>query len=175
MDFMDVVMTRRSVRRFDPGKKPAAGDAVRLLKCAMSAPSAHNRRPWEFLAVSEPEMLVKITRIHPYCKFLPDAGLGIVVCADLDKQHRASDGAGYWMLDCAAAAENILLAARNFGLGACWCGIYPDKERMAAFSKLLSLPENVAPFCLIAVGNPLSEQGEAKGRFEPEKIHCERW
>jgi nitroreductase len=99
-----------------------------------------------------------------------DAPLGILICGDL----RLELSPGYWVVDCSAAAQNMLLAAHALGLGAVWCGVYPRQERMEGFSRLLGLPEEVKPHSLILVGYPAEQRGPEE-RFRPDRIHYQRW
>jgi nitroreductase len=95
---------------------------------------------------------------------------GIAVCGDANAAHTPE----YYPVDCAAATENILLAAHGMGYGAVWLGIYPRQERMDAMDKLLRLPKEVHVFSLIAVGMP-DQQPPSPDRFRPERIHLHRW
>lgn len=81
------------------------------------APSAGNERPWHYIVVEERTQFEEIMKVHPYSRMLKEAPLAIVVCADLTTDKN------YWVQDCAAATENILIAAQEKGLGACWLGI----------------------------------------------------
>ena len=81
------------------------------------------------------------------------APLAIVVCGDMTK---ALDGNAreFWVQDCSAASENILLAATGLGLGAVWTSTYPSEERCAAVSEVLGLPETLIPLNTIVIGYP---------------------
>src|SRR5512142_911151 len=106
MDALEAILTRRSVRRYTP--EPIAEELLHeLLDAAMHAPSAGNEQPWHFVVVTDRETLAAIPRFHPYAVMLRQAPAAIVVCGDptLEKYH------GYWVQDCAAATENLLLAA----------------------------------------------------------------
>ena len=87
-----------------------------LLRAAMAAPSACNKQPWHFVVINDRKMLDKIPSFSPYASMVREAPLAIVVCGDLDK---ALDGweQDFWIQDCAAATENILLMAHGLGLG----------------------------------------------------------
>jgi nitroreductase len=78
------------------------------------------------------------------------------------------------MEDCAAAAENMLLAAHGLGLGAVWCGLYPDVKSADLVSNRLSLPQGILPVALIALGHPTESRTVAE-RYNPEKVHFEHW
>lgn len=169
MDIIDAILTRRSIRKFT-GKAITNEQLNLLLKAGFQAPSAHNHQPWHFVVVRDNKTLEEIANLHPYAKMLPQAGCGIIVCGDINKESRE----GFLVEDCSAAIQNILLAAHGIGLGAVWCGVYPDTDRTAVFSKILSLPENIIPVGLIAVGYP-DEKKETADRFDSSKIHYEKW
>ena len=78
------------------------------------------------------------------------------------------------MVDCAAAVQNLLLAAHALGLGAVWTGVYPREERAEALSRLLGLPENVVPHSLIVLGYP-AEQPRTEDRYREDRVHRNRW
>ncbi|MBO4264102.1 MAG: nitroreductase family protein [Bacteroidales bacterium] len=166
---IDAILTRRSVRAYLPDAVPA--DMVeQLLRCAMAAPSSKNRQPWEFVVVRERTVLDALAAGLPYAKMLADAPLAVVVCA-----RACVDGAPNpcWQQDCAAATENLLLAAHSLGLGAVWTASY-DAERAACVRRVLSVPEDILPFCVIPVGFPAGD-GMPKDKWKPERIHKEKW
>jgi nitroreductase len=99
-----------------------------------------------------------------------DAAAAVLVCGDLSLEKST----GYWVVDCAAATENLLLAAHALGLGAVWTGIYPRQSRMDGFRRLLELPENVVPHSLVALGYP-AEHPPAEDRYRPDRVHLDRW
>ena len=165
------LLTRRSVRQFQPGKKISKQDMDDVLKIAMYAPSGCNRQPWEFVVVDDDNLKEEIIKAHPHASFLKDASAAIVVCGDEQKQ--CDDG--FWPIDCSAATENLLLALHGRGLGGCWCAVYPYQERMKEFQKLLNLPGNVKPLALVVAGYPAKVPPQPKDRFEEKKIHYNHW
>ena len=175
MEFDEVLFTRRSVRQVDASKKVSREQIEKVLEAGMYAPSACNCRPWKFVAVNDPLMLSKIMQAHPYCMFLKEAGAAIVVCADTSAQFKSPEGEGYFPADCAAATQNILLKAREMGLGTCWCGIYPSKTRMRDFALLLNLPKNEAAYSLVAIGYPKGGFDKAPARAEWGKADFSHW
>lgn len=170
MELYDGLLTRRSARIYDRGRRASDADIEKILKAAMHAPSAHGRFPWEFVVIRSGGMLDAAAAAHPYAKFVPEAGTAIVVCGDLVRQHKNGD-AQYWHIDCSAATQNILLAAHSLGLASCWCGIYPVESRMEDFKNLLSLPEHIAPFSIVALGYAAKGQTQPQNRFDESKIH----
>lgn len=169
MNVVDAILTRRSIRKFT-GQVISDKQFNLLLKAGFQAPSAHNLHPWHFIVVKEKKNLEELADNHQYAKMLPQAGCGIIVCGDANKETRV----GFLVEDCSAAIQNILLAAHGIGLGAVWCGIYPNTDRASAFSRILKLPENIIPVGLIAVGYP-NEEKTAQDRFDNTKIHYETW
>ncbi len=169
MDILEAIHTRRSIRKFDG--RPVAPELVdRLLEAAMAAPSAGNAQPWHFVVVTDRATLDAVPGYHPYAAMCRQAPLAIVVCADpgLEKYP------GFWVQDCSAAVQNLLLAARGLGLGAVWTGLYPDAGRMRGTRALLGIPETVMPLALIPVGHT-DQACERKDRFRPERVHDGRW
>jgi len=169
MDALEAILTRRSIRQFTD---QAVSEAVieDLLRAAMSAPSAGNQQPWQFVVITDRQILDTIPSIHPYSAMLRQAPLAILVCGD---EHLETHK-GYWVQDCSAATQNLLLAAHARGLGAVWLGIYPRMERVTGLRKLLGLPEHVVPLALVAIGHP-AEHLPPADRYDAARVHRNRW
>jgi nitroreductase len=168
MDALEALLTRRSIRRYED--RPVPQETVtEILKAGMAAPTAANE-PWDFIVVNDRAALSEVGRFHPHAQMLKSAQLGIVVCAD---PHRGTLE-GRWVLDCAACAENMLVAANALGLGACWVGVYPVEERIKGVRSLFGVPEHVIPVCIVSLGFP-AEKKDPPNRFRPERIHLGRW
>ena len=169
MDVFEVLHTRRSIRQYND--KPVDDATVKeLLDAAMSAPTAGGIQPWRFVVITDRALLDKIPAIHPYAGMITQAPLAILVCGDATSAHYGP----YWVQDCSAAMQNLLLAARAKGLGSLWCGIHTDPEREKAFSELFKLPENVSPLGLAIVG--YSDKPFArKERYDEAKVHHNTW
>ena len=169
MDCLAAIKTRRSVGAFKPD--PVDDAAVEtILRCGMQAPSACNEQPWQFVVIRDKAVLEKIGGINPYAAYAKNAPVAVLVAGDtaLDKC------GGYWVQDCSACAENMLLAAHALGLGAVWTGIYPLSERITAFQALFALPETVTPLALLVLGHPASTPAP-QDRLRRERIHHDRW
>ncbi|MBW6410879.1 nitroreductase family protein [Clostridium weizhouense] len=166
---MDTILNRKSIRKY---KDTHVNDEIieELLKAGMAAPSAGNEQPWEFIVLRDKEIMRKITEVHPYSRMLLNADVAIVVCGDESKEKFK----GFWVQDCSAATENILLAAEDKGLGAVWLGVYPIADRIDPIKKLLNLPDSVIPLSIIPVGYP-DEQKESVDRFNKSRVHYDRW
>ena len=167
---LEIIFNRRSMRKFtDETVTPDQLDT--LLQAGMSAPSAVNSQPWEFVVITEPEMLSGLQEILPYGKF--PAPAVILVCGS---QRVAQNPAGlmFWIQDCSAAAENILLAATGLGLGSCWVGIHPIPLIGKRVSKLFHLPIGVTPLCAIYLGHPQFIK-QPKPKYDPDRIHWQAY
>lgn len=169
MDAMEAILTRRSIRAYTDD--PVTDEQVEtLLRAAMAAPSAGNSQAWAFVVIRDRELLDAVPAVHPYAKMTPQAPLAILVCGDVS----AEKYPGFWVQDCSAAVENLLLAAHAMGLGAVWTGIYPDESRVEGFRRLFSLPEHIVPLALVPLGFP-KESKEVTDRYDPAKVKRERW
>lgn len=164
---IETIMTRTSVRSFT--NRPVSADTIEmLLRAGMAAPTAVNLQPWHFVVINERAKLNELASTSRQSQMWQESTLAIAVCGDMNK---AMEGAGrdFWMQDCSAATENILLAAHALGLGAVWTGCYPIEERVAAVSQVLKLPENIVPLSVIVMGYP-NEQPAPKDKWKPENV-----
>ncbi len=169
MDTLAAIRTRRSIRAYTA--EPVSEEMIEtLLAAAMQAPSARNEQPWHFVVIQQRALLDTLAEALPYGKMLYQAPLAVVVCAEAALD--VSDG--YWVQDCSAATQNLLLAAHASGLGAVWIGIYPRAERIADLRPLLALPDSVTPLCVIAAGHP-AEAVSPENRYRPDRVHRDRW
>ena len=163
---LDAIRTRRSIRKYT-GEPIAQPVRQALLEAAFCAPSAMNRRPFHFVSITDRALMQQLSDLHPYAKMLPQADWAILVCGD------ESVSGPFYMDDCAAATQNILLAAHSLGVGAVWCGV-DHTERQQSFGELLGLPEHIKAYSLVVLGMP-AETRPAPDRVEPEKIHENCW
>lgn len=163
---LDAISTRRSIRRYtgEPIEEAVLRD---LLEAGFDAPSAMNRRPQHFVLVTDRAVMQAMSEASPYAKMLPGAAAAIVVCGD------ESVSGPFYMDDCAASTENILLAAHSLGLGAVWCGIC-HAPHQPAFEEILRLPEHIRAYSLIVLGHP-AEEREAPDRYDGARVHRDRW
>ena len=167
MDALEAIMSRRSVRKYTD-QKVSHEIVEELLKAAMNAPSANNYQPWHFVVIDDRQILDRIPEFHAYSSMLYFAPLAIAVCGD------SRISSAYWVQDCSAAAENILLAAHASGLGAVWLGFYPEEHRVQELHTLLNLPDNIVPLSLISLGYPAAGK-PPENRFSLSKVHHNRW
>ncbi len=168
---LQFIFKRRSVRKYE---RKAVPDAILhdLFEAAMAAPSAVAKDPWHFLLIRDRETLDSIVKILPHGQMLRQAPVAIIVCGDINRAH--GNEISYMLQDLSAAVENILLAATALGVGSCWLGMHPRQERVDNIRNLFSLPENIIPMCGIALGWP-AENPEPRTRFNPERVHQEKW
>lgn len=169
MDTIEAILTRRSIRAYTDQTIPPETIHL-LLQAAMQAPSASNQQAWQFIVITDRKRLNALADVLPYGKMLTTAPLGIIVCGDLEIEKSK----GYWVQDCSAATQNILLAAHALGLGAVWLGVTPREERVREVRKAMSMPETVIPLCAIAVGYP-AEQKSPTNRFDSTRVHTNGW
>ena len=169
MQTMQSILNRRSVRSYTD-QSIADEDLEALVRAAMAAPSAGNEQPWHFVVLTDRELLDAIPEFHPYAKMLKNAPAAIVVVGDetLEK-HK-----GYWVQDCSAATQNILLAAHDLGIGSCWLGVHPVQERVEKMRALLAMPGHVIPFAVVALGYPADEPAHVD-RYNPDRVHRNGW
>ena len=172
-DVLTAIATRRSIRRFDPLRAVEDEKVEKILKAAMCAPSAMDKRPWEFVVVKDKAQLQKLGERLPNSRVANGAQLAIVVCGSLDNglPGRCKE---YWIHDCSAASMNILLAAHALGLGAVWTGVYPGEDRVAAVREIFSIPDGFMPLNVIPLGYA-AENPSPKDKWNSAKIHIDRW
>ena len=169
---IDDIMTRTSVRSYSD-RVVEEGKIDTLLRAAMAAPTAGNKQPWRFVVVKRRATLDSIASKFGSMKMAANASVAVIMCGDVTETFEG-EGREYWVQDVSAASENLLLAAHAMGLGAVWCGIYPISERVAQFSEMLSLPENIIPMACICVGYPAGES-TPKDKWKPEYIRYNTW
>ncbi len=167
---MNSIFKRRSIRKFT-GQPISDEDLQLMLKAAMYAPSAGNEQPWEFIVVRDKQNLQALCNVHPHAKMLPSADLAVAICGNLPKQKYSVQ---YWVQDCTAAGENLMLQATELGIGTVWLGVYPCEYRTENIARILGVPQEVIPLCIIAAGYP-AEEKEQPQRFDSQKIHFEKW
>lgn len=172
------ILTRVTVRKFTD--EPVGDEDLRLLlQAAMAAPSSMNLQPWHFIVVRDETVKQCLKDCLPYAKMINKGCTGIVVCGDVSLYEHINkvdkeDNTLYWVQDCSAASENLLLAAHAIGLGAVWTGIYPLESRMKKLCELLSIPAHVVPLNLILVGHPVNIPLPKK-KWDEKKLHYDKY
>lgn len=172
MDTIRTILDRRSIRRYT--KAPVSREILlQLAKAGMAAPSSRDTRHFRFIIVDDPSLIDALGTGLPYAKMLLTARHAIVVASDLSTAYDAASS-DYWVQDCSAAAENILLAAKALGLGACWTAAHPRPERIALVKKILVLPQHISPLCVIAIGVPTGED-KPRDKYNAAHVHFNKW
>lgn len=166
-EIIKTIFTRRSIRKYTV-ELVREEDVKSMLEAAMAAPSASNLKPWHFVVVTDRRILDTLATVHPHAKMLLEAPLCIAVCGD------TTISSSFWVQDCSAATENLLLAATALDLGAVWLGVHPRKNRVKAIGKVLKLPKTIVPLNLISIGHP-AEDKEPRTQYDENRVHHEHW
>ena len=168
MEALKAIMGRRSIRKYT-GEKIPDGDIKVLLEAAMNAPSAHNNKPWHFIVVDDRAALDKIPGYHPYSKMLEHASHAIVVLGDNDAQDT-----DFWIHDCAAATENMLIAAHAMGYGSVWLGVHPSEALIKGTKELFEVPDNVTPLGIVSLGVTTVVK-PPRENYNQDRVHRNKW
>ena len=169
MEVREALLKRRSVRKFTA--EPVSDEMIdELMHAAMSGPSAVNMRPWEFFVITNETTLSLLRSVTKFTKIV--SPMAIVVCVNR-KRHLPLGAADFWVQDCSAATENILLRACDLGLGTVWCGIYPNDNPVKKLSRVLGLDKDLIPLNIIFVGHP-AETPEARDQYDEKLVHLVR-
>ncbi|EEG77449.1 nitroreductase family protein [Dethiobacter alkaliphilus] len=171
---LDLLKERRSIRKFaDRNVEKDKTDAI--MKGALLSPSSKSRRPWEFIVVTDKDMLERLSQCREHSsKFLAGAPLGIVVLAD-------PEACDVWIEDASIASIIIQLTAHSLGLGSCWIQVrerfYSEGVQAEDYiKKALGVPEKYHVECMIGIGYP----GEEKKPYAEEdllydKVHYNKY
>ena len=166
MELKDVLLKRRSIRSFTD-EFVDEQMIEELLIAAMSGPSACNRCPWEFFVITNKDTLALLKESSRFTKM--NAPLAIVVCGNLSRALPVQLSA-FWIQDCSAATENILLRATDLDLGAVWCGIHPQKRAEKRVKEILNLEDKLIPLNIIWIGHP-AEAPDPRAQYDSKRVH----
>lgn len=168
---LEGIRARRSVRRYID--RPVEQEKVDLLlECACAAPSAVNRRPWRFVVIRDRGNLNALAEVHPYGKMLFQAPLALVVCGAILHDGEPNP---WWEEDCAAAMQNILLAADGLGLSSVWLGVCHGRDGLPEkIEALLGTPRDVRAMGIAVVGYGAESKPPHHG-VDEGVVHLERW
>lgn len=164
---VDNIFNRKSVRKYSD-KKVEQSKIDTILKCAMAAPSAMNKQPWELLVVTDKELLAQLADIAPNAAYTRNCQLAIIVCGNKSASEK------FWIQDCCAVTENILLAVESLQLGAVWCAVFPDDVKVQKIQELFSIQEDIIPLNIIPIGYPLVKE-YPKQKYTDKKVHLNKW
>ena len=165
MEVKDALLKRRSIRKY-LDKEVSDEIIEELLHAAMSGPSACNRRPWIFYVIKNQDKLSELRKASRFSNM--NAPLAIVVVGDLSRSLplQLKD---FWIQDCSAATENILLRATDLGLGSLWCGIYPQKRPVERVKEILGITNSDIPLNIIYIGYG-DEEKESRDQYEKNRV-----
>jgi nitroreductase len=171
-DTLKTIFSRKSVRTFKSDPVPKEKLDL-LIRAGMAAPTAVDKRPWEFIVVTDRTVLKQLADDLPYAKMAEKSAAAIIVGGDVRKQWGGMD-TDYWIMDCSAATENILIAAESMGLGAVWTAVYPEESRIRTVRQILGIPSHIVPLNLIPLGVPAGRE-KPKDKYNPAQIHWNKW
>ncbi len=169
MDILDHILQRRSIRAFKDTKIDEE-TIVKLLQAAMAAPTACNNQPWEFVVITDDDIVAKLKSRMTFGNY--SCPLIIAVCGNLKLAKGGMEN--YWVQDCSAAMENILLAASGLGLGSVWVGVYPLPSVIKPVSEVLNLPSYVVPLGLAYIGYP-KEEKEPRTQYNEKRVYWQQY
>ena len=165
-EILDFIFQRRSVRLFTD--EPVNDAQIKaILQAGMSAPSARARDPWRFVVTRQPEDLEAMRTIAPNGSMLKGAAAALLVCGDIEVAHENQES--YMLQDVSACIENMLLAINGLGLGGCWIGIHPRKQRIEGMRAHFKLPDSIIPIAGIALGRARAKP-EKRTRFNSDYV-----
>ncbi len=168
---LDAIEKRRSLRSYT-GERPEKWQIDNIIKAFMYAPSAMNWKPCHLIVVQDREMLKKLSLVTPWAKMAEKSALTLVILGDPEKSR-------WWIEDCSAANENVLLEAADMDLGACWVqvrDIAEDMEPEKKLRELLGIPERLKVLNMIAIGIPKRyKERHTDKEIDRERLHTERF
>ncbi|MBR1716164.1 MAG: nitroreductase family protein [Paludibacteraceae bacterium] len=170
MMFRDLCAQRRSIRKYRP--QPVEDEKIKyMLQCALMSPSAKRTCPWEFVVVKDEAKLRPLAGCRTYgSQMFNTATAAIVIALDPNLCDNT------WMADGAIAAEHILLAAAEQGVGACWCHVHEREGAPELVHRVCGIPEELEVLCVIALGYPDEERRNYDlEKLKYEKIHYETY
>lgn len=172
MDCLQVIFERRAVREYN-GQPVERQTLLNLVRAGMAAPTSKDKRHLRFIVVDDGATIDRLVEGLPYSKMLATSRHAIIVASDLSVAYGVED-TDYWAQNCAAAAQNILLAATAQGLGSCWTSIHPREDRIIFLRKILKLPFHVRPLCVIAIGFA-AQRPESRDKFDGSHVFWNQW
>lgn len=171
MEGLKPILERRSYRVYKD--EPVSEQVIEtLLRAGMYAPSAMNSQPWEFLVMQDEGKKEQVSMLRPYWSMLKKSPLGILVMADTNGYRSSTKE--FFIQDCAAATQNILLAAQAQGLGGVWLGMYPIEDVMQRMREIYSIPDHIIPFSVVSVGYPDKPLNPHR-TYNDQKVHRDEY
>ncbi len=169
---LDAIRIRRSHRSFVPGAELEDWQVENIVKAALWAPSAMHYEVCNIILVRDKETRKKLSRATPYALMIENASMAVVLTANPDE----SD---WWVEDCSATAENILIEVADMGLGACWVQVREISQEFRPEEKvreILDIPDTHRVLCMIAVGVPKKEkEPHSEEERNRDRVHIEKF
>ena len=170
MDALDLMLARRSVRRYT-SEDVSPADERKLIDAAFAAPSGNNTRPWHFVLVRGPGTRAALAGMHEWTRMLGKAPLVVAVLAE-------EQASPWWIEDCAAAIENMLLMATDLGLGSVWCGMRDEATEETGCERrcldVLGAAADLRVVALLGFGHP-GERRKPRTQVQAGKLSFERF
>jgi nitroreductase len=173
METLECIESRRSIRKFldVPVEFEKVGN---ILNAGRVAPSAGNLQDWKFILVTEHDLRKQLAEACTQQYWMEHAPIHIVVCSQPAKTERSYGKRGqeiYSVQNAAAATQNMLLAAHDQGLGACWVSAFDE----AKVQHILAMPEGARPLAIIPIGYP-DEEPQPPAKYAVDNVtYIERW
>jgi nitroreductase len=159
MPLIDLVLSRRSVRRYE--KKDIPKDVLgSILEAGRQAPSAANKQPWHFIVLTKVEIKNELSK-GVFNRFLKDAPVTIVGCA-----HKDLIASKWSIISTTIALQNMVVAAWVMGVGSCWIGDFNEEK----VKKLLNIPESWNVVSLVTFGYPAEKRQPIKKKSIEEIV-----
>lgn len=171
MEFLDIIYQRRSIREFTDATIEKE-KMIEIIRAGMAAPSSENEQPWHFVVVDDREVLKEMSDFMWAAPVLKKCTCAIIVCADIENINNPDDG--WWIQDCSATTQNMLLETEYQGLGGVWIGVYPEKDFVDSMVKVLGTPEKVIPFAIVAIGHKAVLKEPIK-RYYSDRVWRNGW
>lgn len=167
MEVFEAIKRRRSIREYK--SKPIPSEAVdKLIEALLWAPSAGNLQSRKFYFVFNQEHQNKLAKAALNQSFLAEAPLVVVGCADkkISRRYGKRGEEVYAVCDVSASLQNMMLLAKNLGLGTVWIGAFDENS----VAQILGLPDNLEPIALVPVGYPDREPSPPPRKKKEEVI-----
>ena len=158
---MKEIYQRRSIRSYTD-REINDGDLIEIVKAGMNAPSAMNKKLWEFIVIKDKEIMANLSNLAPTAFMLNKCNKAIVVIGKKESK--------YLEQDLSAATQNILLMSTSLNIASCWIGVYPELEKESYAKKVLNIPDEYMVLSVITLGYTDKEK-DANNNFNKEKIH----
>jgi nitroreductase len=176
MTVSEAIFNRKSIRNY-LDKELSDNDIQAILKAGMSGPSCVNANDWSFIVARNKNTLDAMSVANgKFAIPLKKAKAGILICGDLSLSYPLAKD--YWIIDCAIAAQNIMLEAQELGIGSVMLGVWPEMDRVENQQKLFRLPRHIIPHSIIALGYMTDKDKtrlQTKEKYDEKKIHFEKW